>query len=90
MALCYLKAIRSKVPKLVEKEKIGVGVQREPDLSGKIVWGDLKAKEWREFALDSIMANYIHLDAVVDVNTTKADAMTTVKVVDGDDVPRGA
>jgi hypothetical protein len=88
--LCYLKAIRSKVPELVEKVKMGVGVRGEPDLSGKIIQGDLEAEEWREFAFDSVMADYIHLDAVVDVNITKADTMTTVKVGDGDEVPRGA
>jgi hypothetical protein len=36
------------------------------------------------------MVDYIHQDAVIDVNTTKADAMATVKVVDSDDTPRGA
>jgi hypothetical protein len=33
MALCYLEAICTKIPELVEKEKIGDGVQGEPDLS---------------------------------------------------------
>jgi hypothetical protein len=32
-ALCYLEAIRPKVLKLVEKEKIGDGVHDEPDLT---------------------------------------------------------
>jgi hypothetical protein len=36
------------------------------------------------------MVDYIHQDTVIDVNTTKADAMATVKVVDSDDTPRGA
>jgi hypothetical protein len=43
MALCYLEAIHSKVPDLVQKEKMGEGVQGELDLSGKIVQGDLNA-----------------------------------------------
>ena len=42
-ALCYLKAIRSNVPQLIKKEKTGHGVQREPDLTDRIVQGDLKA-----------------------------------------------
>jgi hypothetical protein len=42
-ALCYLEAIRANVPELVEREKIGDGVQGEPDLSGKIAQGDLEA-----------------------------------------------
>ena len=36
-ALCYLEAIHIKIPELVEKEKMGDGVQGEPDLSDKIV-----------------------------------------------------
>ena len=65
MALCYLEAIRSKVPLLVDKEKMGEGVLGELDLLGKIVLGDLEAKEWREFSLDSVMADFIHMDAAI-------------------------
>ena len=43
MALCYLEAIHSMVPDLIQKEKMGEGVQGELDLSGKIVQGDLDA-----------------------------------------------
>jgi hypothetical protein len=32
MALCYLEAICAKVPELIEKEKMGDGVQGEPDI----------------------------------------------------------
>ena len=73
-ALCYLEAIRAKVPELVEKEKNGTGVQGEVELSHRIVQGDLEAEEWRELALDSVMANFIHLDAAVD-----RDAMPMMK-----------
>jgi hypothetical protein len=89
-ALCYLEAIRAKVPELVEKEKMGEGVQGEPDLSGKIVQGDLEAEEWRELSLDSVMADFIHMDAAVDTDSAEPEAMATVKVVDSDDAPRGA
>jgi len=44
--LCYLKAICAKVPKLVNRYKMGDRVQGEPDLSGKIVQDDLEAEEW--------------------------------------------
>ena len=64
-ALCYLEAICSKAPLLMGKEKMGEGVQEEPDLSGKIVQGDLEAEEWREFSLDSVMASFIHMDAPI-------------------------
>jgi PHO85 cyclin-5 len=86
MALCYLEAIRSKVPLLVDKEKMGEGVLGELDLSGKIVLGNLKAKEWRGFSLDSIMADFIHMDAAVNINSAETDAMATVKVEDSDNM----
>jgi hypothetical protein len=47
-ALCYLEAIRPKVLELVEKEKIGDGVHDEPDLTDRIVQGDLEAEEWKQ------------------------------------------
>jgi hypothetical protein len=56
----------------MEKEKMGEGVQGEPDLSGKIVQGDLEAEEWREFSLDSVMADFIHMDAAI--NKTELNA----------------
>ena len=87
-ALCYLEAIRAKVPELVQKEKSGEGVNGELDLSGRITQGDLEAEEWRELALDSIMADFIHLDAAVESEAaSQSDSMATVKVVDGDEAP---
>ena len=83
----YLEAICAKVPKLVEKEEIGEGVQGEVGLSNKIIQGDLKADEWKELSLDSVM---VDVDAAVNVNTAKADAMATVKVVDSDDALQSA
>lgn len=79
-ALCYLEAIRSKVPELVEKEKNGTGVQGEIDLSYRVVQGDLEAEEWRELALDSVMASFIDMDAAVDSDARDLDAMPTMKV----------
>ena len=83
----YLEAIRAKVPELVEKEEIGEGVQGEVGLSNKIVQGDLKADEWKELSLDSVM---VDVDAAVNIDTAKADAMATVKVVDSDDALQSA
>ena len=98
MALCYLKAIRAKVPELVEKEKMGDRIQGEPDakvpelvkrkkmedavqgeldLSGKIVQGDLEAEEWRVLSLDSVMADFIYMDATADTDSAKPEAMAT-------------
>jgi PHO85 cyclin-5 len=64
---------------------MGDGVQGEPDLSGKMVQGDLEAEEWRELSLDSVMADF---DAAVDTDSAEPEAMATVKVVDSDDAPR--
>jgi len=66
---------------------MGEGVQGEPDLSGKIVQGDLEAEEWREFSLDSVMADFIHMDAAININSAEADAMATVKMEDSNDTP---
>jgi len=90
MALCYLEAIHSKVPDLVQKEKMGEGVQGELDLLGKIVQGDLNAEEWRELSLDLVIAHFIHMDAAVDIDSTKVDTMATMKVADCDDTPQSA
>ena len=48
--------IRMKILGLVEKEKekMGDGVQGEPDLSGKIVQGDLDAEEWQALSPDLV------------------------------------
>lgn len=53
-ALCYLEAIRSKVPELAEKEKNDTSIQGEIDLTYRIVQGDLEGEEWRGLALDSV------------------------------------
>jgi len=83
----YLEAICTKVPELVEKEEIGEGVQGEVGLSNKIAQGDLEADEWKELSLDSVM---VDMDAAVNIDTAKADAMATVKVVDSDDTLQSA
>ncbi|KAF7967709.1 hypothetical protein HWV62_33337 [Athelia sp. TMB] len=50
------------------------GVQGEVDLSHRIVQGNLEDEEWRELTLDSVMADFIHLDAAVN-----RDAMPMMK-----------
>ncbi|THH09381.1 hypothetical protein EW145_g2060 [Phellinidium pouzarii] len=39
-ALCYIEAIRKKVPELAEKEKQGLGVRGEPELDERIIKED--------------------------------------------------
>ncbi|KZP15175.1 hypothetical protein FIBSPDRAFT_959144 [Athelia psychrophila] len=80
-ALCYLEAIRSKVPELVEKEKNGTGVQGEIELTYRVVQGNLEAEEWRELVLDSVMANFI----VVDLDARDPDMMPATKVPEHDE-----
>ena len=40
-ALCYLEAVRSKVPELVRREQSGHGIRGEPDLADRIVQGEI-------------------------------------------------
>ncbi|KZP28035.1 hypothetical protein FIBSPDRAFT_947943 [Athelia psychrophila] len=51
----------------------------------RIVQGDLEAEEWHELALDSVMANFIHLDAIVDSDTRDPDTMLATKVSERDE-----
>ncbi|KIM72404.1 hypothetical protein PILCRDRAFT_829760 [Piloderma croceum F 1598] len=60
-------------PEFLEREKMRDGVQGEPDLLGNIVQGNLEAEEWRELSLDSVMADFIHMDAAV--NTDSAEPL---------------
>ncbi|KAI5123700.1 hypothetical protein M0805_001726 [Coniferiporia weirii] len=39
-ALCYIEAVRTKVPELIEREKQGLGVRGEPELDERIVKED--------------------------------------------------
>src|SRR6202050_3841881 len=49
----------------------------------------LQCEEWRELSLDLVMADFIHMDAAVDIDSTEVDTMATV-VVDSDDTPQSA
>ena len=69
-----------------EKEDGRGSLQEEPDLLDKIVLGNIDSEERKEFPLDSIMADFIHMDAAININSAEADAMTTVKMEDSDDV----
>ena len=60
---------------------MGNGVQGELDLSGKIVQGDLEVDEWKELSLNSIMANFIHMDAAMDASTAEGNSMATVTML---------
>ncbi|KAH8119276.1 hypothetical protein DFH11DRAFT_1493145, partial [Phellopilus nigrolimitatus] len=42
-ALCYIEAVRKKVPEMAEKEKQGFGVRGEPELGDRIVRDDEEA-----------------------------------------------
>ena len=77
-AMCYLG--KSYVPQLVGKGKPDHRVQGEPDLTERVVQGDLEAEGWREPSLDSIMADFIYLDAAVDGESVEGDFMAPVRV----------
>ncbi|EGN99811.1 hypothetical protein SERLA73DRAFT_159960 [Serpula lacrymans var. lacrymans S7.3] len=44
-ALCYIEAIRSKVPELVCRERSGTGVQGEPELDDRIIQGEVSVDD---------------------------------------------
>jgi hypothetical protein len=67
-----------KVLQLVKKENTGHGVQGEPDLMDRIIQGNLEAKEWRELSLNSIVADFIHLNTAVDGESAEGDVTATV------------
>jgi hypothetical protein len=56
-------------------QSLSAKAQGEPDLSRKIVQGNFEAKEWRELSLDSVMADFMHMDAGVDTGSTEPEAM---------------
>lgn len=76
-ALCYLEAIRAKVPELVRKEQAGEGVRGEPDVSSRIVpatESELKQEE-----------EYLRLETAANLEDTAAisnDFVSTVRIVD--------
>jgi hypothetical protein len=82
------KQFTQKIPELVEKRKRGDGVQGEPNLSAKMVRGDFEEEEWMGLSLDTVMADFIHMDAAVDAGTAGAEATATVKVAYTDNAPQ--
>ncbi|KZP16941.1 hypothetical protein FIBSPDRAFT_41257 [Athelia psychrophila] len=85
-ALCYLDVIHSKVPELIEREKNGTAVPGEIDCMCRVAQGDLEAEEWCELPFGSVMANFIRLDAAIDLDVRDPDTMTATKVLEYDEV----
>ncbi|GLB37623.1 putative regulation of cyclin-dependent protein serine/threonine kinase activity [Lyophyllum shimeji] len=74
-ALCYLEAIRSKVPELVRQERAGEGVKGEPDL-GDVITPATEAEFERETEFT------MRLDSVDNDARLDEDVMATVRVQD--------
>ncbi len=74
-ALCYLEAIRPKVPDLVQKEQAGVGIRGEPDISSRIAPATELELKLEEDCNRFEMAN-------PDETVTQDDLVSTVRVVD--------
>ncbi|KAF8070645.1 hypothetical protein FPV67DRAFT_1033891 [Lyophyllum atratum] len=75
-ALCYLEAIRAKVPELVQQEHSGDGVKGEPDLGDRVTIAtpaELERESEFAMSLDSVVSN----DACTD-----DDLMATVRIYD--------
>jgi hypothetical protein len=78
-ALCYIEAIRAKVPVLSAQEQMGLARQGEPDLSHVIV---------KECDLAGDEASYDMYAEQLDIHSTNDDMLTeTVKVIDDLDLP---
>ncbi|KAG5638875.1 hypothetical protein H0H81_009178 [Sphagnurus paluster] len=77
-ALCYLEAIRSKVPDLVRLEKCGQGVKGEPDLSDRVI----PATE-AELDLER-QADLTANPEPIPINNYTEDTIATVRISDND------
>jgi len=77
-ALCYLEAIRSKVPELLRKESMGEGLNEEIASDCRIVRGaNLQLDLDPEADLD------MTLDSIINTENCADDGMDTVRVSDG-------
>lgn len=74
-ALCYLEAIRPKVPELVREENTGQGVKGEPESASRIVPAT-DAELERE-------GTFMSLDSIINTDHCSEDVMDTVRVSDG-------
>ncbi|KZP23170.1 hypothetical protein FIBSPDRAFT_889810 [Athelia psychrophila] len=79
LELQYIFLLSISKCQLVKKENNGTGVQGEIDLTYRAAQGSLEAEEWCELALDSLMANLIHLDAAVDSDAQDPNSMPATK-----------
>ena len=80
-ALCYIEALRTKVPELVRQERAGEGIRGEVDQSDRVVrWDDPRLQELpKEVSIDEII-DPVHLFGPE--TPLNNDAPTTVRMLD--------
>lgn len=75
-ALCYLEAIRARIPELVQQEKSGQGIRGEPEMVSRITPATAA-----EIEQDALLSNQ---DNIIDTDTPDEAVMDTVKIHDAD------
>ena len=80
-ALCYIEALRSKIPELVHQERTGEGIRGEADQTERIICSDdpHSQESPKEVGIDEII-DPVHL--VSSENQLNDDAPTTVRMLD--------
>ncbi len=80
-ALCYIEALRSKIPELVHQERTGEGIRGEVDQSTRVVFSDdpCLQESPKEVSIDEII-DPVHL--VGSENHLNDDAPPTVRMLD--------
>ncbi|THH21319.1 hypothetical protein EW146_g184 [Bondarzewia mesenterica] len=78
-ALCYLEAIRSKVPGIIQQEKLGTGIRGEPDQSTRIIQADeSEADLCSEVNADDLMGTSYSADS----DSSCGSVEPTVRITD--------
>ncbi|KAH9054199.1 hypothetical protein EDB87DRAFT_1568567 [Lactarius vividus] len=77
-ALCYIEALRSKIPELVRQEQSGEGIRGEVDQSARVIFSDdpRLQESSKEVSIDEII-DPVHL-----VGSENDDAPRTVRMMD--------
>lgn len=78
-ALCYLEAIRCKVPNIIQQEKLGNGVRGEPDQSFRIIQAD---ESEASFVDEAMTDDLIGTSYSADSDSSCGSVEPTVRIMD--------
>ncbi|EPQ57385.1 hypothetical protein GLOTRDRAFT_137720 [Gloeophyllum trabeum ATCC 11539] len=83
-ALCYLEAIRCKVPELMRKERDGEGAKGESESASRIIFPEEEDAEALGVSLESISSKcYVSPATTSSGDEQDTDVMDTVRIQDG-------